>query len=376
MIDARVAAGMTRQHATNGLVYQGRDFLLCDKPDKIAWLVGQFSKGRKGMGEDGKEKGCLAHGFKLLRDRVGKHFLVVVTEEAEEQLSPEQAANSTVASVDTGVKVLATVTGPGGESVECAVDCGRVVSEFAARSQWLKKKMEGAKQARTKENEDLRMLQVSQPGATRCQLPYFHPGKSAFSRQRRLEHRLAAHSLKQQRWMKCIHYWVINLLFAQYDILLWPWLRTQQMISRKGVLAKGTKALCKAQSHYQFMRRLHDKAQITPDKAVLFVAEPGTSKTCGVCGAINVFLSSLGLFDCNPERGGCGNCVLRDWQGAANNGVAGALHVNPSQGCASSLVLLRSPVLTRASLPTLQPPRAARPRAGAAALEEQNKGAR
>ena len=31
---------MTRQHATNGLVYQGRDFLLCDKPDKIAWLVG------------------------------------------------------------------------------------------------------------------------------------------------------------------------------------------------------------------------------------------------------------------------------------------------------------------------------------------------
>jgi len=61
-----------------------------------------------------------------------------------------------------------------------------------------------------------------------------------------------------------------------------------------------TKDLCKALSHYKLMQRLWYKMEITQGKAVLWGAEPGTSKTCLVCGAINGKLDGLGLFYCNP----------------------------------------------------------------------------
>ena len=141
--------------------------------------------------------------------------------------------------------------------------------------------------------------------------------------------------------MKDLHYEWIKKMFAECDILLWPWLQTKKMLSRHGVLAPYTKNLGRALSHCLLMQRLYDKAQITQGKALLWISEPGTSKTCSVCGAINGKLGGLGLFNCNPERGGCGNCVPRDWQGATNNLVAGVLQVH-SQRCDSSLLLLRS----------------------------------
>ena len=133
------------------------------------------------------------------------------------------------------------------------------------------------------------------PAAKRRELPGVRPGsKSPQATRRRLQRQLAAVALKLRNWMKDLHYEWIKKMFAECDILLWPWLQTKKMLSRGGVLAPYTKNLARALSHYLLMQRLYDKAQITQGKALLWISEPGTSKTCGVCGAIKESWAALG----------------------------------------------------------------------------------
>ena len=128
-----------------------------------------------------------------------------------------------------------------------------------------------AELARVRQNSQLRELQSSNPAATRRDLPGVQLGsKSPQAKQCRLQRRQAALAFKLSSWMKDLHYQWIKGLFAECDVVVWPWLQTKQLLSRGGMLAPYTKDLCKALSHYKLMMRLWHKTQITEGKAMLW----------------------------------------------------------------------------------------------------------
>ena len=295
-IDARLAARMTRQHATRNLVYPGRDIHFSDKPEVVNWMVEQEGRGCRGP----LPTGVFAHGFKLEKIK-GKHYLTVVAEVAKAvPPTPQQILTLRSAGADPGVKTALSIAIEDG-LVEFGVGVAEWVAEVRLLQQHLKMLQGRAVAAHRAQAQALRLLKQSDPAAKRRDLPDVRPGsKSPQATARRLQRRLAALALKLTNRMKDLHYQWINRLFAECDVVVWPWLKTKQMLSRGGLLAPYTKDLCKALSHYKLMQRLWYKMEITQGKAVLWGAEPGTSKTCLVCGAINGKLGGLGLFYCNP----------------------------------------------------------------------------
>ena len=290
-IDAHVAAGMTPRMAKRQLVFVGHNVQFCDSPDVIDQMVAQLSPNNHGH----PEQGCLKHGFKLVHTSTGKDYIIVVRDVVKAvALTPQQAANSRLRSADPGFKTPATTAGNDGMT-EFGVGADERVAECTRQQQYLKMLLGRAEAAHRAEGQALRLLRQSDPVAKRRELPGVRPGsKSPQATRRRLQRQLAAVALKLRNWMKDLHYEWIKKMFAECDILLWPWLQTKKMLSRGGVLAPYTKNLGRALSHYLLMQRLYDKAQFTQGKALLWISEPGTSKTCGVCGAIKESWAALG----------------------------------------------------------------------------------
>ena len=66
--------------------------------------------------------------------------------------------------------------------------------------------------------------------------------------------------------------------------------------------------------HYDFKRRLLDKAREYPWVKIVIVGEEYTSKTCGWCGVLHTTLGGNKTFHCKS----CGTAVGRDINGARN----------------------------------------------------------
>ena len=121
-----------------------------------------------------------------------------------------------------------------------------------------------------------------------------------------------------------MHNEVAHVMLSEANMLAVPWLQTRNML-QECRLAAVTRSDCKAMAHLRFLKRLWEMSEITPKSLVILCAEPGTSKTCSVCGTINIFLGGSKFNFCNSVRCGCGNDVSRDGQAAAENLVCEVL---------------------------------------------------
>ena len=100
-----------------------------------------------------------------------------------------------------------------------------------------------------------------------------------------------------------------------------PEFGTQKMVKREArSIPKKTARTLMTMAHYSFRQCVLSKTERDPSKLVRMIGEPGTSKTCGLCGAWNKTLGGGRVYKCrNPE---CSVELDRDVNGARNNLLA------------------------------------------------------
>lgn len=137
-------------------------------------------------------------------------------------------------------------------------------------------------------------------------------------RNRRIKRSLAKERVRNQDWMRCAHYDAANFLLERHDIVIQPWLKVGQIVQEESYPDRAKTKLL-GWSHCAFRQRLMSAAARYPGRYVLVSKEPGTSKTCGLCGT---WKDDLALGDKTHTCEHCGVCVDRDLAGARNNFLA------------------------------------------------------
>lgn len=106
-----------------------------------------------------------------------------------------------------------------------------------------------------------------------------------------------------------LHNKSIKYLLDNYDIILYPPLRIQQIVNENRNFNRKAYSL----GHYKFLQKLIGKSKIT-GKKIVKVNESYTTKTCSVCGEINLNMGGSEIFDC-PK---CHKIMNRDINSARN----------------------------------------------------------
>ena len=109
-----------------------------------------------------------------------------------------------------------------------------------------------------------------------------------------------------------LHYNMIKFLTSTYDAIIIPVFKVKDMISNRRYLNRRSKQHLSMWSHYQFRKRLKDRARLLGAK-VYVVTEEFTSRTCTKCGHVCP-KSSKKLKCCES----CGHVTDRDVNGARN----------------------------------------------------------
>ena len=118
-------------------------------------------------------------------------------------------------------------------------------------------------------------------------------------------------NLKQRNLIQEMHWKIVNYLVKNYDVILYPDFRIQQMISGRQ-LSRRTKRFMTSFMFYQFKEKLKYKCKMY-NKKLIIVDESYTSKTCTNCGVLNDTKGKEHL-SCNS----CNLRVDRDIAGARN----------------------------------------------------------
>lgn len=108
-----------------------------------------------------------------------------------------------------------------------------------------------------------------------------------------------------------LHWKTISFLMQNYDVILLPEYNTSQMLKGKKLNRK-VKRMMSMFSNYKFKQRLIWKCSLY-NKRILIVDESYTSKTCTLCGCLNM-VGGNEVYRCNK----CNLTVDRDCNGARN----------------------------------------------------------
>jgi transposase len=239
------------------------------------------------------ENNGMQFGGKLVWEkRVNRFYLVMLRNiEPARDRDPSFQSKKTV-SLDPGIKTVQTFYSPDGthgtflDGYETYVD---------AKIELLRKL-----HARLESIKDMR-----------CQKKY----RATRSTQRRVRRT----HFKLSKWMDNQHYFIINELFREWDIVVFPVLNVSRIIRQKGRCFGTLMALrLSCISHYKLRMRCKDRAETLEGKYVIEVGEPGTSRTCGHCGHWHQGLGGSRVFRC-PK---CQVEIDRDVNGARNNLLA------------------------------------------------------
>jgi len=115
------------------------------------------------------------------------------------------------------------------------------------------------------------------------------------------------------------HYAAANFLLKRWDIVMIPKFEVSKMVkSSNRVMSKRSTRGMYNWAHYEFRQRLISKSFKYAGRHVLVINEPGTSKTCGLCGTWNAELGGNKVFRCQS----CLVEIDRDVNGARNNLMA------------------------------------------------------
>ena len=107
-----------------------------------------------------------------------------------------------------------------------------------------------------------------------------------------------------------LHWKIADYLTKKYDIILLPKFNTSRMV---GTLPPVVSRTMNSLAHYKFRMRMIHKCRERGCQLVL-VNEAYTSKTCTVCGNIDVNLGKASIYSCKK----CGSKIDRDYNGARN----------------------------------------------------------
>eukprot|EP00961_Rhodomonas_salina_P211370 2854054-Rhodomonas_salina.1 len=116
------------------------------------------------------------------------------------------------------------------------------------------------------------------------------------------------------------HYAAANYLLREWEVVMIPKFEVSKMVRNgptKVMQRKSTRDMYNW-AHYEFRQRLISKSFMYAGRHVVVINEPGTSKTCGLCGAWNAELGGSKVFRC-PS---CHVELDRDVNGARNNLIA------------------------------------------------------
>jgi len=247
----------------------------CDSQVVVDWLL--------------QERTLKMTGEILWDKRVNKFFLVVkrtVVRAADDR----PAAAQVPVSLDPGTRTFQTACTPDGTWAEFAVGTAKEYMK------WL----------------------CGKADRLQSRLELLPADRSLWALRRTLRGRLRRLRRKAHNWMRHVHYEVIRELFQLGDLFLCPIFNNGKMSERATRIFNRTVAReMYTWSHGYFRERLWSKAQTTPCKAVAFVYEPGTTRTCDCCGHV-MPKSSSSVFTCNS----CGSRVPRDAHGARGNALA------------------------------------------------------
>lgn len=130
--------------------------------------------------------------------------------------------------------------------------------------------------------------------------------------------------------VKNLHYNLIKFLTSTYNAIIIPIFKVKEMMSKRRKLNKKSKQHLSLWSHFQFRRRLKDRARLTGSK-VYVVTEEYTSRTCTKCGHLCPKSSSK-LKSCEC----CSQVIDRDLNGARNilmKSLTGAFESSQKERC-------------------------------------------
>ncbi len=120
---------------------------------------------------------------------------------------------------------------------------------------------------------------------------------------------------KVRNWIKDCHRKTTCYLIKNYNYILLPPFKTQEMSNnkRRRINSKTVRNMY-TWSHYRFRMMLLNKAEEYDNKNIICPTEEYTSKTCGCCGNIKYDLGSDKIYKCQK----CNVIMDRDINGSRN----------------------------------------------------------
>lgn len=262
---------------------------ICDSP----WLMEHLL-------EHGLERA-----YRIKWDRpLNRWWLIVVVEKKKTQGPVNDLRNAV--SLDPGSRSFQTSYHPSGFTMkfgqattdrvkQLCTTVDRRVSRLAAYKEAQKERRKSPPVQPVERNQEMRMRY-----------------RNAMRKTRYLQH---AASRKVHNTVTALHWNTINVLFGMYDTVLIPEFKTGSMLPNlPSRVARNMATL----SHYTFRQRLLCKAEENLNNQVFVTREPGTSKTCCLCGTWNEDLGSGDVLHCR----GCRVSIDRDVNGACGNMLA------------------------------------------------------
>ena len=240
--------------------------------------------------------GCLKEDGLLSWDKNTSsfHILVRFRKDAQADNDPD-GRRKTIVALDPGCRAFNTYYDPTGRHGELLVGAESEINDRCRRIDTMCKK-----QAR---------LQRRRSGKKRKRQRRRRANRKALARAR----------TGLRNWVKNAHYDASNFLLQRYDVVLAPKFAVKDMANRnERVFNSKTARSMYNWSHYAFRQRLKSKAFAYAGRVIVEIGEPGTSKTCGCCGAWKADLRGKKRYKCLK----CHVKMDRDVNGARNNLLA------------------------------------------------------
>lgn len=294
----------------------------------LAFLGSNF-KGKGGIRLQDKQHviaRLLAEGDRLKEDAKIQHdkrtnaYYFIYTFEAPKLADPDpEFTSKRIASLDSGVEPFNAYYSP------TTGEYGQLLRGFRDQLEPRVLKLDALQSKITK-----RYVWIRDPTTGKITDKQLAPPPSNRTRTqwRRTTHRLEKQLARERRrhvgWTQAAHYNAANFLLAKFDLVVNPKLQTQRLSMRRGrkLRTKTARAML-TMSHYMFDQRLQWASTRYAGRHVIdSTGEPGTSKTCGNCGAWKPDLT-LGdkVFCCDK----CGVRIHRDTANGARNNFFAAL---------------------------------------------------
>jgi len=271
--------------------------VLQDKPRVIERLLGEGNR----LKEDAK----------VLWDRRTGHFHFVYTFEQPKLADPDPTfASKRVLATDPGVRVFQTWYSP-------------TSGAYGTLNEGFQQQIEprihalDALQSRVDRRYDVHRDAKGKVTSKTLKAPPRNRTKKQYhATTRTLKRKLARDRRRHVGWIESAHYDAANFVLRDHDVIIQPWLHSARLTqkSERVIRCKVARNML-TMSHFKYRQRLQWASTRYAGRHVLVTEEPGTSKTCTLCGHWHAALGSAELFAC-PK---CDLRIGRDLNGAIGN---------------------------------------------------------